>query len=91
MDVQDNAAAHRYEITVGEAVAFINYRDMQTGVRALVHTEVPPELNGQGVGSRLVKGALEDNRSHGRRIMPSCSFVRSYIERHPEYQDLVAG
>lgn len=53
------------------------------------HTEVPEALEGQGVGSRLVAGALEDVRRSGRRARPLCSFVQRYMERHPETGDLL--
>jgi predicted GNAT family acetyltransferase len=55
----------------------------------LVHTEVAPSAEGAGVGSRLVRGALDDVRARGLRVAPLCPFVREYIRRHPEYADLV--
>ena len=51
--------------------------------------EVDPDAGGGGVGSTLVRGALDDVRANGRRVVPRCSFVRGYIERHPDYADLV--
>lgn len=89
--VRDNAAAHRYELDVDGHVAFVAYRDTDAGDRMFAHTEVPQPLEGQGIGGRLVKGALEAARAEGRRIIPSCPFVRAYIDRHPEYEDLVAN
>jgi len=50
-----------------------------------------PAMQGLGVGSRLVKAVLDDARAHGRPIVPACAFVKSYLERHPEYADVVAG
>jgi predicted GNAT family acetyltransferase len=91
MPVIDNTARHRYELAVDGQVAFIAYRDTASGTRVLIHTEVPPELNGQGIGSQLVRGALDQIRAESRRIQPSCSFVRAYLSRHPEYADLVAA
>jgi predicted GNAT family acetyltransferase len=87
--VTDNLAKQRYETQLGEAVAFLTYRDRPDGVRVLVHTEVPPAFEGRGIGGRLVKSALDAARRDGRRVVPQCPFVRSYIERHPEYADLV--
>jgi predicted GNAT family acetyltransferase len=54
----------------------------------MTHTEVPPEFEGKGVGSQLVKGALEIVKNDGKRVRPLCTFVAAYIKRHPEYQPL---
>ena len=54
-----------------------------------MHTEVSPSLEGQGLGARLVAGALDDIRARGLRVVPICPFVRTYIRRHPDYADLV--
>jgi hypothetical protein len=55
----------------------------------MMHTEVPKQLEGRGVGSQLVRGALDIIRKRGLRVVPRCPFVKSYIERHPDYTDLV--
>lgn len=89
-DVRDNAASHRFELVVEGTTAFIDYR-RETGRIVLVHTEVPDSLAGKGVGSRLVKGALDMIRTEGIKLVPKCPFVAAYIEKHPEYRDLVAG
>ena len=86
--VTDNAARSRYELAAGNAIAFIKHVGEGDAV-AFVHTEVPEALEGKGVGSRLVKGALEDVRRRGLKVVPRCPFVREYIVRHPEYQDIV--
>jgi predicted GNAT family acetyltransferase len=57
----------------------------------MVHTEVEPEWEGRGVGSELVRGALDDVRARGLKVRPLCPFVRAFIERHSEYLDLVAS
>ena len=54
-----------------------------------MHTEVPPELGGQGVGSKLVKGALDQVRAQGLKAIAQCPFVKAYIDKHVEYQDLL--
>jgi predicted GNAT family acetyltransferase len=86
--VTDNAARSRYELAVGDAIAFIEHVGEGDAV-AFVHTEVPEAMEGKGVGSRLVKGALDDVRRRGLKVVPRCPFVREYIVRHPEYQDVV--
>ena len=59
------------------------------GRRIFTHTEVDPAWEGQGLVSRLVRHALDQERAEGRRIVPMCPFVRAWIERHPDYDDLV--
>jgi predicted GNAT family acetyltransferase len=88
-DLTDNVARHRYEMTIDGAVAFIEYR-MEADHVVLVHTEVPETLSGRGIGSAIARAVLDDARAHGRRVVPECEFVASYIERHPEYANLVA-
>ena len=87
---RDNADRSQYELETDAGLAFMTYRDSPRGHRVLVHTEVPPALQGQGVGSRLVKAVLDEARAHGRPVVPACEFVRSYLERHPEYTDVLA-
>ncbi|MBP0494320.1 GNAT family N-acetyltransferase [Pararoseomonas indoligenes] len=89
-DVTDNTARHRFELEVGTSEpALIAYR-RDGGRITLVHTIVPEEASGHGAGSRLVRGALAMIRSQGLRVVPECSFVAAYIERHPEERDLLA-
>ena len=54
-----------------------------------VHTEVPPELGGKGVGSALVKGALDQVRAEGLEVVAQCPFVKAWIGKHPAYADLL--
>ncbi|HEY0045070.1 MAG TPA: GNAT family N-acetyltransferase [Allosphingosinicella sp.] len=88
-EVQHNEAEGQFELRVNGALALTAYR-RQGDTLAFVHTEVPEELEGQGIGSVLVKGALDRVRELGLKILPLCSFVRHYVETHPETQDLVA-
>ena len=88
--VVDNQAAGRYELAVDGGTAVLSYmRDGNT--LRLTHTEVPPELEGQGIGSRLVKHVLDRARADGLKVAPWCPFVHDYIDEHPEYRDLVAA
>ena len=87
--VRDNTATHRYELLLdGELVGDLLYRTRDEVV-TLIHTEVAPRLEGQGLGEQLVAGALDDIRERGLQIVPLCPFVAAYIRRHPEYDDLV--
>lgn len=88
-DVRDNSARHRFELDAEGHVAFSQYK-RTGGVIDIMHTEVPPALNGKGIGSRLVRGLLDLARAEGAKVRPLCPFVRSYIDKHPEYADLVA-
>jgi predicted GNAT family acetyltransferase len=89
VSVADNPAGARYELSVGgRRIGFVTYR-MEPGAIALLHAEVNPAHERQGWGSRLVAGALGDARERGLKVRPVCPFVLAYIERHPEYWDLL--
>lgn len=90
-EVRDNPNAHRYEVGVdGEAAGFAAYR-LRHGTVVFTHTEVDPAYGGRGLGSTLARHALDDVRSRGLRVVPECPFIARYIERHPEYADLVSS
>ncbi len=84
--VRNNERELRYELTRDdEVLGFIAYRaEPETGRVTLVHTEIDPAYEGQGLGSVLVKGALDDLRERGLTVVPLCPFVRAYLRRHPE-------
>jgi uncharacterized protein len=88
--VGDAPDRSRYEAVVGDRVAgfSVYIRDEDTFV--FTHTEVDPAFEGEGVGGTLVRGALDDVRRRGGRVVAHCPFVHAFIERHPEYQDLLA-
>ena len=88
VDVHDNPAQHRYEITVdGELAGFAVYYLEQQRI-VFIHTEVGIAYEGQGLGSRLARESLDDVRKRGLRVVPACPFYARYIRTHPEYQDL---
>ena len=87
--VTNNPAAGRFEAHTQHGVAHRRYL-ARGDVLDLVHTEVPPAAEGQGIGAALAKAALDHARSEGVKVIPSCPFVRTYIKRHHEYADLVA-
>jgi uncharacterized protein len=89
-DVVNNKAHHRYELLVDGHLAATYYK-LADGVITFIHTEVPPELGGRGVGSRLVKGALDGVRADGLKVIAQCPFVKAYIDKHAEYADLLKG
>ena len=87
-NVRDNTERHRFELEADEHVAFSNYK-RDGDVLTILHTEVPKALEGRGVGSTLIRGALDIARSQGLKVVTLCPFAKSYVERHPEYADLV--
>lgn len=87
-DVRDNPARHRFELEVDGHLAIAVY-SLAPGVITFIHTEVPDALAGRGIGSRLAKGALAQVRARGLKVVPRCPFIRGYIEKHPEWQDLL--
>ncbi|MGZ4453597.1 MAG: GNAT family N-acetyltransferase [Nocardioides sp.] len=87
--VRDNAEASRYEAVDGDgAVAGFAEYDRHADRIVFVHTEVADAYEGQGVGSTLVRSALDDVRRSGLRVVPECPFVKAWIEKHPDYADL---
>jgi predicted GNAT family acetyltransferase len=86
--VQNNPARKRYELAVEGHIA-ATYYALSDGVITFIHTEVPKELEGKGIGSRLIKGALDQARAAGLKVIPQCPFVKAYIGKHPEYADLL--
>ena len=87
--VSDNPAMHRFEMTSGDAVAFVEYQRVGDQI-ILTHTEVPEAMSGQGVGSKLMAGVLDKIRSEGAKVVAQCEFVAAFMERHPGYQSLAA-
>ena len=90
MDVVENAAENRFELQLDGGTALVAYR--RDGDRlVLVHTEVPEQFDGQGVGSRLAKGVFELLRATKRKAVVRCEFLKGWIAKHPDYNDVVDG
>lgn len=88
--VVDNPAQSRFELGLGEAVAVAYYKVDGDRI-ALLHTEVPQELSGRGIGSRLAEGVFEVLRERGLAVVAKCPFMASYAARHPEYARMLVG
>ncbi len=82
--------AGRYEIRDGDRLLGHADYQRQGDVVVFTHTEVDQDSGRKGLGSTLVRAALDDVRAQGGTVVPQCSFVRGYIEKHDEYADLVA-
>jgi predicted GNAT family acetyltransferase len=88
--ITDNTAESRLELQVEGRTAVLEYIRRGEAV-VYVHTGVPPELEGRGIGGQLAKFALDDARARGLKVVARCPYVAAYIERHPEYADLLAS
>ena len=86
---RDNEEHNRFELDVDGTIAFVAYRK-SPGAITLVHTEVPPELGGRGIGSKLGRATLDAVRAQGRKLTVVCDFIRNYMTKHPDYNDLLA-
>lgn len=86
MTARHNVAQSQYELETDHGLAIAVYRE-QGGHAIFTHAEVPPEDEGKGIASRLVREALDDVRRRKLKIVPACSFVVAFVRRHPEYDD----
>ncbi|MEQ1883434.1 MAG: GNAT family N-acetyltransferase [Bryobacteraceae bacterium] len=89
MEVIQNEAKSRFELHVDGGVAVLDYR-LRPGEIVLTYAGVPGELQGHGLGGQIVQAGLDYARANGLKVIPTCSFVASYIQRHPESWDLLA-
>ncbi|WP_028660736.1 GNAT family N-acetyltransferase [Nocardioides insulae] len=89
VEVRDNPGQQRFEAWLdGERAGFAEYR-VSGEVATFTHTEVDERFGGRGVGGALARGALDAVRERGLGVRPLCPFIRGWIEKHPDYQDLV--
>ncbi|QUX24696.1 MULTISPECIES: GNAT family N-acetyltransferase [Nocardiopsis] len=90
-EVADAPENKRYEIRVdGEVAGFAEYI-LTDGLITFTHTEIDPAHEGRGLGGALVRGVLDDVRGRDLDVLPLCPFVKGWIQRHPDYTDLVYG
>ena len=91
LDVRHDEKARKYYALVDGKESVLEYGPAGDRTLNLWHTYVPPELRGRGIAEEIVRVALEDIQQKGLKVIPSCWFVRVYIQRHAKYQDLLAG
>ena len=87
---RDNEARNRFELETGGAIAFVTYRK-SPGAITLEHTEVPPELGGKGIGSKIARATLDAVRAQGCKLTVECEFIQGFMKKNPEYNDLLAA
>ena len=86
--VIDNKAEQEFELTVDGYRAVAAYQ-LEGDTIVFTHTEVPPAIEGRGVGSKLIGAALDSARDRGLKVVPQCPFVRAYMDKHPEMRDML--
>ena len=89
LTVRHNAAEHRFEMEVEGELSVADY-EIRGEQMIFTHTFVPPALRGRGIAEKLVRAALEHARTERLRVVPACSYVEVFIERHAEYRPLLA-
>jgi predicted GNAT family acetyltransferase len=90
MDIADHPERHRYELDIdGKKAAEIVYRLEGTTIE-LVHTEVKPGHEGQGLASRIATFAFEDAKKRGLKVIPTCTYIQRFVQKHPQYADLIS-
>jgi predicted GNAT family acetyltransferase len=86
--IRNNKTLNRFERDLEGGTAIANYR-MATGVVRVIHTEVPAAMRGSGAGSAFVRDVLEEARRLGLKVEPECSFMRAFMAKNPEFNDLL--
>lgn len=90
-DVSDAPERSRFEATVDDGLAgILDYKARGERI-TLIHTEVSPAFEGRGIAASMVRYALDDARRRDLRVIPTCSYVKSYLARHPEDLDIIVG
>jgi uncharacterized protein len=89
VETENDEADSRWEVKLdARVIAFVEYKTRPDRV-TFIHTEVDPDFEGQGIGSRLARTVLDDAVAHGLRVTLYCPFIRSYVDRHPEYEQYI--
>jgi uncharacterized protein len=87
--VADNPMGSRYEARIDGALAGVSQYELADDTIIFLHTVVAEKYEGQGVGSAIAQYALDDAQDRGLYVRPLCPFIRGWMQRHPEYADLV--
>ena len=87
-DFSNNTIQNRFELELDSKIAFIDYQ-LQGNTMTMVHTEVPKELGGKGIGSMIAAKALDFATIHDLKVTPSCAFIADFISKNPKYKSLL--
>ncbi len=88
--IENNEEANRFEArNKNQVIGLIDYRMTASDVMTVYHTEVSEDYEGQGIAAGMTKNLLEFLKDNGLKVRPLCPYAKAYIEKHPEYQDLV--
>lgn len=90
VSVQHNPEEHRFEVSVGDDIAMVEYQRAGQNI-IFTHTEVPPAFEGQGIASKMAYEALEYAKNEGLKVQALCPFVNKYVSEHPEYHSITWG
>ena len=90
-EIINNVPMSRYELPLADGAVAVTYYSLQGGRVVLLHTEVPTEFGGQGIGKRLARAVFETLQAEGKRVIAKCPFMASYAVRHPEYAAILDG
>ncbi|TSE07863.1 N-acetyltransferase [Mesorhizobium intechi] len=90
-EVFENIRLCRFELPIAVETMAAAYYRVESGKVVLIHTEVPSEFSGQGIASRLAQGTFDLLRKTGRKAILKCPFMSWFVEKHPEYADVVDG
>jgi predicted GNAT family acetyltransferase len=88
-EIRDNPERHRFEVDLGDGGVAIAEYTLPSGKMMFTHTEVPPEHEGKGIGSALIRHALDEARKRQLKVIPICPFFAAYMRNHAEVQDLL--
>lgn len=89
-EVHHNEGQSRFDATVDGHLCVLDYL-LQDSIMTITHTGVPPAVGGRGIAADLTRTALDTARAQGWKVVPACSYAAAYIQRHPQYQDLLQG
>ena len=90
-EIIKNVPMRRYELPIADGAVAVAYYRLEDGRVVLLHTEVPTEFGGQGIGKRLARAVFETLQAEGKRVIAKCPFMASYAARHPEYAAILDG
>ncbi|MFT4033710.1 MAG: GNAT family N-acetyltransferase [Siphonobacter sp.] len=90
ISLTNNQHLNQFEMEIEDQIALIAYHTIHSDTLALDHTEVPEQLQGKGIASALVEKTFHYLEEHNMKMLPYCPFIRTYLQRHPDWYRLVA-